>query len=98
MLKKLKQLSTAKKIVIAFGLLIFLLFSPLVSFIFNFGSAVGMGMGLTVILISIFFEKIKSFIKSAWGRKLGKVIICTVCVIALTAALYCCVVSVNVLT
>lgn len=98
MLKKLKQLSTAKKIVIAFGLLIFLLFSPLVSFIFNFGSAVGMGIGLTVILISIFFEKIKSFIKSAWGRKLGKVIICTLCVIALTAALYCCVVSVKVLT
>ena len=98
MLKKLKQLSTAKKIFMVFGLLIFLLFSPLVSFIFNFGSAVGMGIGLTVILISIFFEKVKSFIKGAWGKKLGKVVICTLCVIALTATLYCCVVSVKVLT
>lgn len=98
MLKRLKQLSISQKILAILGLLIFLLFSPLVSFIFNFGSVVGMVIGLAVMLASVFSDKIKSVLKNTLSKKLGKVIICTVCVIALVAVCYCSIVSVKVLT
>lgn len=98
MLSKFKSLTKLRKAFAVFGLLIVLLFSPLVSFIFNFGSAVGMGIGLAIILTAVFFDKVKAFVKSLWPKKVGKAVICLVCVIALTALCYCSIVSVKVLT
>lgn len=98
MFAKIKSLSVSQKAFAIFGLLIVLIFSPLVSFIFNFGSAVGMGIGLAVILAAVFRDKIKAFIKGIWAEKIGRAAVCLVCVILLAAVCYCGIVSVKVLT
>lgn len=97
-MKRLKNLSKSQVTFAIFGLFIVLIFSPIVSFIFNFGSAVGMGIGVAIILITVFFDKVKAFFKSVWARKLGKAVICLVCIIALVIVCYCSVVSVKVLS
>ena len=98
MLTKIKSLNIIQKIFAVFGIFVILMFSPIVSFIFNFGSAVGMGIGIAVILITVFFDKVKAFFKSVWAKKIGKAIICLVCVVALVAVCYCSVVSIKVLS
>ena len=95
---KIKSLSKPQIVFAVLGFIITVIFSPLVSFIFNFGSAVGMGIGIAVILVAVFFDKAKAFVKKLWSKKLGKAAICLVCIIALVAVCYCSIVSVKVLS
>lgn len=97
-MKRLKQLSIPQKIFAIAGLLLLLLFSPIFSFIFNIGSAVGMATGIAVILVSVYFDKVKACIKKLRSKKAGKALLCLVCVIAIAVVAYCTTVSVWVLT
>ena len=95
---KIKSLSKPQIVFAVLGFIITVIFSPLVSFIFNFGSAVGMGIGIAVILVAVFFDKVKAFVKKLWSKKIGKALIVFVCIVAIAVAAYCTTVTVKVLT
>ena len=95
---KIKSLSKPQIVFAVLGFIISFIFSPLVSFIFNFGSAVGMGIGIAVIMVAVFFDKVKAFVKKLWSKKIGKALIVFVCIVAIAVAAYCTTVSVKVLT
>ena len=95
---KIKSLNKIQIVFAVFGLLITVMFSPPVSFIFNFGSAAGMGIGIAVILAAVFFDKVKTFVKKLWAKKTGKALICLVCIVAIIVVAYCTTVTVKVLS
>lgn len=70
------------------GAAIVLLFSPIASFVFNSGSAVGMALGLLVFLLSLFFPRVKAKIAHLRTQKRGKILITAVSVLLLLVFLY----------
>ena len=84
------KLTKTRFIIVCIGILIFALFTPMVSFFFNFGSVVGMSTGILVILAATFYDRIKEFLKANLKKKWFKAVFIAVCVMiaaALTVAL-----------
>ena len=63
--KAKKRLSKGRICGIFLGSVIFLLFTPLVSFVLNSGSVFGMAVGISIVLCAAFSPKIKGFCKVA---------------------------------
>lgn len=81
-----KHLSAGRICGILFGTVIFVLFTPLVSFVFNSGSVFGMAIGILIVLCAVFSPKIRLFLqkcrKSAGGKVLltvGTVLLAAFC-------------------
>lgn len=70
------------------GAAILLLFSPIASFVFNSGSAVGMALGLLVFLLSLFFPRVKARIARLRTQKRGKILLSAVSVLLLAVLVY----------
>ncbi|MBQ4560952.1 MAG: YdcF family protein [Clostridia bacterium] len=75
-----------QKIITVFGALVFLAFSPLVSFMFTFMSGLGMCVGIVIFLFGIFMPGVLGFLKK---HKLLRILICVVLTLALLWALLC---------
>lgn len=95
MKSKNRKLSVWQIFFVVLGLLVFVLFTPIVSFVFNSGSAAGMALGIIIVLVSAFFPKIKSKIKLLCSKPAGKAITVIMALALLTIIIYC--VSVTVL-
>lgn len=70
------------------GATIVLLFSPLASFVFNSGSAVGMGLGMLVFLLSLFFPRVKARIAHLRTQKRGKILLAAIAVLLAVVLIY----------
>lgn len=70
------------------GAAIVLLFSPIASFVFNSGSAVGMALGLLVFLLSLFFPRVKASIARLRTEKRGKILLAVVSVLLVAVLVY----------
>lgn len=70
------------------GAAILLLFSPIASFVFNSGSAVGMALGVLVFLLSLFFPRVKAHIARLRTQKRGKILLSAVSVLLLVVLVY----------
>ncbi len=55
-----------------FGAAIMLLFSPLLSFVMNTGTYVGMSVGAAVVLLSVFFDYVAAAVIFLWKHIAGK--------------------------
>ena len=73
--KAKKRLSKGRICVIFLGSVIFLLFTPLVSFVLNSGSVFGMAVGISIVLCAVFSPKIKGFLQSCRNTAQGKVLL-----------------------
>lgn len=89
--KTQKRLSKGRICGIFLGSVIFILFTPLVSFVFNSGSVFGMAVGILIVFCAVFSPKIKGFLqncrKSAGGKALltvGAVLLTVFCLWAIT--------------
>lgn len=70
------------------GAAIVLLFSPLASFVFNSGSAVGMALGLLVFFLSLFFPRVKARITRLRTEKRGKILLAVASVLLVAVLVY----------
>lgn len=89
--KTKKRLSKGRICGIFLGSVIFILFTPLVSFVLNSGSVFGMAIGILIVFCAVFSPKIKGFLqncrKSARGKALltvGAVLLTVFCLWAIT--------------
>lgn len=89
--KTKKRLSKGRICGIFLGSVIFILFTPLVSFVFNSGSVFGMAIGILIVFCAVFSPKIKGFLqncrKSTGGKALltvGAVLLTVFCLWAIT--------------
>lgn len=98
MIKKFKEYSTVQKVLVVFGLMIILLFSPLFSFIFNLGSAVGMLIGVLLLILGIKLNEVKKFIKEICAKKWSKILTAVFALFLCAGLVYCSVVTVKVLS
>ena len=73
--KAKKRLSKGRICGIFLGSVIFLLFTPLVSFVLNSGSVFGMVVGILIVLCAVFSTKIKGFLQSCRNTAQGKVLL-----------------------
>ena len=73
--KAKKRLSKGRICGIFLGSVIFLLFTPLVSFVLNSGSVFGMAVGILIVLCAVFSPKIKGFLQSCRNAAQGKVLL-----------------------
>ena len=73
--KAKKCLSKGRICGIFLGSVIFLLFTPLVSFVLNSGSVFGMAVGILIMLCAVFSPKIKGFLQSCRNTAQGKVLL-----------------------
>lgn len=71
-----------------FGSAIVFLFSPLASFVFNSGSAVGMALGLLVFFLSLFFPRVKAKIAHLRTQKRGKILLAAISVFLIAVFVY----------
>ncbi|MGN0570919.1 MAG: hypothetical protein ACI4K9_01910 [Candidatus Fimenecus sp.] len=62
--KAKKRLSAGRICGIFLGAVIFILFTPLVSFVLNSGSVFGMAVGILIVLCAVFSPKIKGFLQT----------------------------------
>ena len=93
--EKLKPVSIPKIIA---GTVIFILFTPFVSFVLNSGSIIGMTLGIAVILSGVFSQRIKSAISEIKKKKGGRAVLKILTVILIIFAVYCTAVTVKILS
>ncbi len=72
----------------AAGAVIFILFTPMVSFFFNFGSVVGMTLGALLFFAGLFMHKIKSFIVKNIKKGHFKVLLFLFCILVCAVLVY----------
>ena len=77
-----------RAVCIVFGVFLLFLFSPAASFVFNEGSAVGMALGIVLLLIGVFFKPIVAFLRKVRQKKRGKIVLGVFCLIVLLVFLY----------
>ena len=82
--KTQKRLSKGRICGIFLGSVIFILFTPLVSFVFNSGSVFGMAVGILIVLCAVFSPKIKGFLQTC-RKSIGGKALLTVSAVLLTA-------------
>lgn len=82
--KAKKHLSKGRICGIFLGSVIFILFTPLVSFVFNSGSVFGMAVGILIVLCAVFSPKIKGFFQTC-RKSIGGKALLTVSAVLLTA-------------
>lgn len=85
---KQKKISAGQIFGMLLGAVIMLLFSPLASFVFNSGTAVGMALGLLVFLLSLFFPRVKVKIAYLRTQKRGKIVLAAVLVFLIAVFIY----------
>lgn len=66
---KKKRLSFGRILGILCGAGILILFSPIASFVLNSGSVVGMAIGLCILLLALFFPRVKAFLARCRQKK-----------------------------
>lgn len=74
--KAKKRLSKGRICGIFLGAVIFILFTPLVSFVLNSGSVFGMAVGILIVLCAVFSPKIKGFLQNCRQSAGGKALLC----------------------
>lgn len=92
---KLKSVSVPAVVT---GTVIFILFTPFVSFVLNSGSIIGMTLGIAIILYGIFRQRIKSAISEIKKKKGGRAVLKILTVIFIIFAVYCTAVTVKILS
>ena len=87
-----------RAVCIVFGVFLLFLFSPAASFVFNEGSAVGMALGIVLLLIGVFFKPIVAFLRKVRQKKRGKIVLGVFCQIVLLVFLYSLVAGIMILS
>jgi len=80
------------------GAVIFILFTPFVSFVLNSGSIIGMALGIIIALSGVFEERIKSVLSKIKEKKGGRAVLKILAVILIAFAVYCTAVTVKILS
>ncbi len=93
---KKKRFSIGRIFGVLVGAAILILFSPLASFVLNSGSAVGMAIGLGVILLAVFFPRVKANIARLREKRSGKIILAAAAVLLAVFCVYAATVTVLV--
>lgn len=75
-----------QKLISIFGILVFLAFTPMISFVFSGMSVLGMEIGIIIFLFGLFMPKILGFLKK---HKVIRTLICIFLILALLWALIC---------
>ena len=75
-----------QKTISIFGILVFIAFTPVVSFVFTFISVLGMSVGIILFVFGMFMPKILNFLKT---HKIIRAVICIFLVLALIWAVLC---------
>ena len=57
------------------GIIVFLLFCPLLSWVVNLGTWIGEGIGLFLILLGIFLPQVHALLRKVWAKKAGKILL-----------------------
>lgn len=75
----------AKALLFLAGAVIFIIYAlPLFAAILNIGNAFGMGVGIVLILCSVFIDAIIKLVKSAWENKVLNALVIVICVFAIS--------------
>lgn len=90
---KKKRISVGQFFGMLCGAGILFLFSPLASFVFNSGSAVGMALGLLIFLIALFFPRVKMRVVRLSETKRGKTVRAVISVLLSLICVYAVVVT-----
>ncbi len=85
---KKKRLSRGQIFGVLLGAGLLILFSPLASFVFNSGSVVGMAIGLGVLLIALFFPRVRAGVLRLREKRSGKIALSAVCVLLFVCCVY----------
>lgn len=88
----------SQKITIAVGIFILILFSPAASFIFNFGTVVGMLFGIIIIILGAKAEKVKQVFKYIKSKGWGKALLTVFIVLCSVVLIYCSVATFNIIS
>lgn len=93
---KKKRLSFGRILGILCGAGILILFSPMASFVLNSGSVVGMAIGLCILLLALFFPRVKAFLARCRQKKGCRIALAAVAVLLAMFCIYAATVTVLV--
>ena len=74
-MKRFRIMPRRRTVLIIAGVVVFLLFCPLLSLVVNLGTWFGEGIGLFLILLGIFLPWVRGVLMKVWTKKAGKILL-----------------------
>ncbi len=93
---KKKRVSIGQMLGILLGAAVLILFSPLASFVLNSGSVVGMAIGLCILLLALFFPRVKASLARCRQKRGGRIALAAIAVLLSLFCIYAATVTVLV--